>query len=213
MRFARWLICGPSGRVSRGLPLACKSAKIEPPIQFRQLRTTYGSLLLNAEPPLSTISELFGPQGYAADARHYARLLSEKPPSFAQPLSAQTCRYRRASLQDFAAAKIASITSLGLESIGNVAAVRVNLSALSPAENRQRKLDNYTEMSPDPAKTCSGCSFFTSGAEPTACGQCQIFNGPANHLIAAPAIFRLLRSVTEENCCGKGTVRSVRRSG
>ena len=52
--------------------------------------------------------------------------------------------------------------------------------ALKPAENRQRKLDNYTEKSPDPGKTCSGCRFFTPGAEPAACGKCEIFNGPAN---------------------------------
>jgi hypothetical protein len=58
-------------------------------------------------------------------------------------------------------------------------AVCVNLSALGPAESQRRKLDNYTEKSPDPGKTCSGCAFFAPGAEGT-CGQCQIFNGPAN---------------------------------
>jgi hypothetical protein len=58
--------------------------------------------------------------------------------------------------------------------------VCVNLSALSPAENKRRKLDNYTEKSSDPGKTCSGCTFFTRAAESAACGQCQIFNGPAN---------------------------------
>jgi hypothetical protein len=55
-----------------------------------------------------------------------------------------------------------------------------NPSTLSEAENRQRKLDNYTEKSPDPSKTCSDCRFFAAGAEPTACGKCEIFNGPAN---------------------------------
>jgi hypothetical protein len=50
----------------------------------------------------------------------------------------------------------------------NKAAVCVNLSALSPAESQRRKLDNYTETSPDPGKTCSGCAFFTRGAEGTA---------------------------------------------
>jgi hypothetical protein len=53
-------------------------------------------------------------------------------------------------------------------------------SALSEAEKQQRKLDNYTEKSPDPSKTCSGCRYFTPGAEVTACGKCAIFNGPAN---------------------------------
>ena len=53
-------------------------------------------------------------------------------------------------------------------------------SALSEAEKQQRKLDNYTERSPDPGKTCSGCRFFTAGAGGAACGKCAIFNGPAN---------------------------------
>jgi uncharacterized paraquat-inducible protein A len=53
-------------------------------------------------------------------------------------------------------------------------------STLSDAEKQQRKLDNYTEKSPDPGKTCSGCQFFTPAAAATACGRCAIFNGPAN---------------------------------
>jgi hypothetical protein len=51
-------------------------------------------------------------------------------------------------------------------------------SALSEAQKQQRKLDNYTEKSPDPDKTCGGCSFFTPGA--AGCGKCALFNGPAN---------------------------------
>lgn len=58
--------------------------------------------------------------------------------------------------------------------------VCVKPGALSPAENQQRKLDNYTEKSPDPSKTCAGCRFFTAGVGPTACGKCELFNGPAN---------------------------------
>ena len=46
----------------------------------------------------------------------------------------------------------------------------VRPSALSDAELRQRKLDNYTERSPDPGKTCSGCNFFAAGAQAAACG-------------------------------------------
>jgi integrase len=65
-------------RVSRALRLACKDAEIDPPIQFRQLRTTYGSLLLNADAPLSTISELLGHKDTRMTRRHYAHLLSEK---------------------------------------------------------------------------------------------------------------------------------------
>jgi len=53
-------------------------------------------------------------------------------------------------------------------------------SALSEAERRQRELDNYTEKSPDPGKTCGACTFFTAGEGAAACGKCAIFNGPAN---------------------------------
>lgn len=58
--------------------------------------------------------------------------------------------------------------------------VCANPNALSQAENRQRRLDNYTEKSLDPGKTCSGCRFFSPGDDPTACGKCEIFNGPAS---------------------------------
>lgn len=52
--------------------------------------------------------------------------------------------------------------------------------ALSETEKRQRQLDNYTEKSPDPARTCSRCVYFTAGTQAIACGKCAIFNGPAN---------------------------------
>jgi integrase len=65
-------------QVSRGLRQACADAKIQAPITFRQLRTTYGSLLLNADAPLSTISELLGHKDTRMTRRHYAHLLSEK---------------------------------------------------------------------------------------------------------------------------------------
>jgi integrase len=57
---------------------ACATAKIDPPVEFRQLRTSYGSLLLNADAPLSTISELLGHKDTRMTRRHYAHLLSEK---------------------------------------------------------------------------------------------------------------------------------------
>jgi hypothetical protein len=63
---------------------------------------------------------------------------------------------------------------------GNEETVCVNLSALSPTESKQRRLDNYTEKSPDPDKTCSGCTFFAPSAQGAGCGHCLIFNGPAN---------------------------------
>jgi integrase len=64
--------------ISRAMRAACASAKIDPPVEFRQLRTSYGSLLLNADAPLSTISELLGHKDTRMTRRHYAHLLSEK---------------------------------------------------------------------------------------------------------------------------------------
>jgi hypothetical protein len=89
---------------------------------------------------------------------------------------------RRATLRRLTACLVAAAASWvsvghGKEKEDLVCA---NPSALSEAEKQRRKLDNYTEKSPDPGKTCSGCRFFTAGAAATACGKCEIFNGPAN---------------------------------
>ena len=90
---------------------------------------------------------------------------------------------RRAALRRLTAFLLAGAAGIragyGNES-KNQQALCVNLNALSPAESKRRRLDNYTEKSSDPGKTCSGCTFFTPGAEGAACGQCLIFNGPAN---------------------------------
>jgi hypothetical protein len=89
---------------------------------------------------------------------------------------------RRATLRRLTACLLAGAASRISLAHGKDKKVFVcaNPSALSQAENRQRKLDNYTEKSLDPSKTCSSCRFFTTGAGPAACGKCEIFNGPAN---------------------------------
>jgi len=91
-------------------------------------------------------------------------------------------RAKRAALRRLAACFVAAATS-GI-SVARGAEKEVLVcarpGALGAAENQQRKLDNYTEKSPDPGKTCSGCSFFTAAAQAVACGRCAIFNGPAN---------------------------------
>jgi High potential iron-sulfur protein len=89
---------------------------------------------------------------------------------------------RRATLRRLTACLFAAAAGLisvarGKEPEGLVCA---KPSALSEAEKQQRKLDNYTEKSPDPGKTCGACRFFTPGAGAAACGKCAIFNGPAN---------------------------------
>ena len=52
-------------------------------------------------------------------------------------------------------------------------------NVLSMAENSLRQSAHYVEKSPDAAKTCAVCSFFTAG-EPPPCGKCEIFQGPVN---------------------------------
>src|SRR4029077_14919258 len=91
-------------------------------------------------------------------------------------------RGRRATLRWLTACLLAGTVSRLSVGRGNEKRdlVCAKPSALSQAENRQRRLDNYTEQSVDPSKTCSGCGFFTAGADPFACGKCQIFKGPAN---------------------------------
>ena len=91
-------------------------------------------------------------------------------------------RARRAALQSLTGCFVAAAASgialaHGADGEGLNCA---NPGALSAADLQQRKLDNYTEQSPDPAKTCSGCRFFTAGGEAASCGMCAIFNGPAN---------------------------------
>ena len=91
-------------------------------------------------------------------------------------------RSRRAALRRLTAYFLVAAASWisvarGREQEGPVCA---KPGALSEAEKRQRTLDNYTEKSPDPGRACNACRFFTPGDGATACGQCAIFNGPAN---------------------------------
>jgi hypothetical protein len=88
---------------------------------------------------------------------------------------------RRATLRRLTACLVAAAAGLISVARGKEQdLVCARPGALSEAEKQQRKLDNYTEKSPDPGKTCSACRFFTPGAGATACGKCALFNGPAN---------------------------------
>jgi hypothetical protein len=51
---------------------------------------------------------------------------------------------------------------------------------MSPSEKSLREVQHYVEQSPDPAKVCGGCAFFSAAEGAVNCGRCQIFNGPAN---------------------------------
>ena len=51
---------------------------------------------------------------------------------------------------------------------------------LTDAEKSMRASLAYSDKSPDPAKQCRGCTYFTSAADSAACGTCQILNGPVS---------------------------------
>ena len=51
------------------------------------------------------------------------------------------------------------------ESLGNAAEISLRRSL------------NYTDESPIPSETCSGCAFFKPADEKGACGACDLFNG------------------------------------
>jgi hypothetical protein len=55
-----------------------------------------------------------------------------------------------------------------------------NPENMSPSEKSLREAQHYVERSPDPAKVCAGCGFFSAADGAGDCGHCQIFNGPAN---------------------------------
>jgi hypothetical protein len=46
---------------------------------------------------------------------------------------------------------------------------------VNPATDDIRRALEYTNPSPDPSKTCSGCGFFTMGKPP--CGECLLVKG------------------------------------
>jgi hypothetical protein len=51
-------------------------------------------------------------------------------------------------------------------------------AALPLSQKNQRRSLGYVEVSTDPAKHCSGCSFFTAGTPD--CGKCMLLNAPVN---------------------------------
>ena len=59
----------------RPMRAACKIAKISPPIPFKALRTTYGSLLAREGVPLQVIASAMGHADTRITERHYAHLL------------------------------------------------------------------------------------------------------------------------------------------
>jgi hypothetical protein len=82
-----------------------------------------------------------------------------------------------------AAAASAALTSCsgGKPQPASAANACANPEDMSPSETSLRQANHYVEASADAAKNCSGCHFFTPGADAAGCGTCQIYTGgPAN---------------------------------
>jgi anaerobic selenocysteine-containing dehydrogenase len=78
-------------------------------------------------------------------------------------------------------------SSLQLTLAGTIAAAATGIAAAdtAPASCADSKMDpglagslHYSEKSPDPTKTCSGCGLFTAGKD--GCGACMIFSATVN---------------------------------
>ena len=67
----------PWGKSHQMRPMkeACRIAKIEPPVPFKALRTTYGSLLAGAGVPLQVVASALGHADTRITERHYAHLM------------------------------------------------------------------------------------------------------------------------------------------
>jgi hypothetical protein len=86
---------------------------------------------------------------------------------------------RRAIAWQLAAITVGSACSVAMGRAAAAAdALCADPSAMDSGQQGLRASLNYTESSPDHAMTCSLCAFYqaTNGR----CGNCTIFNGPAN---------------------------------
>jgi hypothetical protein len=64
---------------------------------------------------------------------------------------------------------------------GETAVACADPGAMTSAEESVRRTLKYTEISSDPARTCSACEFFHAAEETGACGSCEMFGGkPVN---------------------------------
>lgn len=87
---------------------------------------------------------------------------------------------RRAVLLRFLQVPLGGGLLLGLSACGSEGSnsrVCADESAMTAAEKSLRRTLNYSETSPDPAKTCSACEFFEAAAGGGGCGTCEMFGG------------------------------------
>ena len=73
------------------------------------------------------------------------------------------------------------LSACGSDNGNSIAMLCADPSQMTSAQESVRRTLRYTEVSPDPAKVCSGCDFFHAGSEAGGCGTCEMFTGnPVN---------------------------------
>ena len=72
------------------------------------------------------------------------------------------------------------VLGAGCGSSGTGALTCTDTRALSDADRALRAHLQYSDRSPDPTTTCSGCRFFIAPASVPACGTCSLVRGPVH---------------------------------
>lgn len=86
---------------------------------------------------------------------------------------------RRKLLARGATLPLAGLAVLGAARVASAAdAICADPAKLDSGQMSIRESLNYVEMSKDPSKVCGGCGFLNEVKGN--CGNCMIFNGPAN---------------------------------
>jgi hypothetical protein len=96
---------------------------------------------------------------------------------FAPPRQSTPDGCRRRRLLGLLAASPILILGLSRESKAAAESSCVNLKDMPPGESDVRRDLGFKLVSPDTAKRCGGCAFFTATA--SECGACQLMNGGA----------------------------------
>lgn len=72
---------------------------------------------------------------------------------------------------------ITGTAGMGLSGAAMAADICLDMAKLSGGERSLRRSLNFKEVSPDPKRSCSGCSFFTTSRAGAACGKCALLSG------------------------------------
>jgi len=82
---------------------------------------------------------------------------------------------------DFSRRKVLETGLLLVPAVALVPSLAKAAGACADPSDSLRSSLHYVEMAPDAKQTCGDCGFFEADAgNAAACGNCKIFNGPAN---------------------------------